>query len=83
MRKSKQSTNYVQTSIFNSMNNLKALSQTQKKRKDYLSSIVIEVHSSDSEADTNFSIMEKLAAKRRLPFPLSDDEDSNGVLRKG
>lgn len=42
---------YHQPSIMSAVNNLKKLSQNQKKRKEDLSKSIIEIHSSDSEIE--------------------------------
>lgn len=67
---------FVQSNIFTAMNNMKMLGDSQRIKKENLSSIVIEVHNSDSETEENSAVIRKTTTKRKLPFPLSDHEDS-------
>lgn len=62
-------------SILTAMRNLNALSESQKKKKEYLSSVVFEIHSSDS--DTENCSVSKITVKRKLSFGLMNEEQSN------
>lgn len=68
-----------QTTIFNAMDNLKALSQSQKKIKANLSKVIV-VHDSDSEHDEKS--VPKIRVKRRLSFSSPHDGHSESFQNK-
>lgn len=69
-----------QSNIMTAMNNLKALSESQKKKKECLSSEVFEVLSSDSESE--HFLLTKTSVKRKLSFGLLNKEHSHSKSNK-
>lgn len=67
---------FVQTSIFDAMNNLKRLSQSQKKRIEFLHSKEVHIlHNSDSETEEAILDMKRNTVKRKLEFTSIENEN--------
>lgn len=76
MVKQEDSRNYNQMNIHHAFNNLRTLSVNQRKKREYLSSVIIEIHSSDSELEEKVPTVKICKLKSFLPLTFPDTEDS-------
>lgn len=90
--KKKVKRDYVQTNIYEAINNLRALSESRIKKQEYFSEyfssdVIIEIHGSDSELEAAETPVERSEVVRILPFNLSDvwnsGKQSDGKYEKG